>query len=161
MKFIDKTLLDSLSAKAAESPRKRTHHNLHQTLEDPTHRLFIAVEPGTYIRPHRHLTPPKWELFGIARGSMILFEFAEDGTILQKQILKAGAVPSIVESQPETWHGFVVLESGTIGFEVKPGPYLAPPPEDVAAWAPAEGEPGTQELLNWLKTAEVGEKWSR
>lgn len=161
MKFIDESLLDSLSEKAAASPRKRTHHNLHSTLEDPIHRLFIAAEPGTYIRPHRHLTPPKWELFSIIRGSMILFEFDAEGKVLQRRIMKAGQTPCVVESQPADWHGFLVLEPGTIGMEVKPGPYMAPPPADVAPWAPAEGEDGTAELLQWLATAEVGEQWRR
>lgn len=161
MRFIDETILDPLSAKAAGVPRKRTHFNLHETLEDPFHRLFIAAEPGTYIRPHRHFSPPKWELFAIIRGSMILFEFDGDGRILQRQVLKAGATPCVVESRPETWHGFVVLESGTIGMEMKPGPYLPPSPGDVAAWAPAEGEPRTAELLDWLTTAEVGGQWRK
>ena len=161
MKFIDEVLLDSLTAKAVDAPRKRTHFNLHATLEDPIHRLFIAAEPGTYIRPHRHYALSKWELFSIIRGSMILFEFDKDGKILQRQVLKAGSTPCVVESQPENWHGFLVLEHGTIGMEIKPGPYMAPSADDVAAWAPAEGEPGTAELLKWLSTAEVGDQWRK
>ncbi|HIC0138358.1 TPA: WbuC family cupin fold metalloprotein, partial [Enterobacter hormaechei] len=42
------------SAQAANSPRLRAHHNFHPELSDPVQRLAIAMEPGTYVRPHRH-----------------------------------------------------------------------------------------------------------
>jgi len=54
IKQIDNKLLDDLTAKAVTSPRKRAHHNLHDALEDPVQRLCVSIEPGTYIRPHRH-----------------------------------------------------------------------------------------------------------
>ncbi|MDD2403390.1 MAG: WbuC family cupin fold metalloprotein [Victivallaceae bacterium] len=159
MKAIDNVLLDEMTARAVASERKRVHHNLHSSMDDPTHRLLIAPEPGTYIRPHRHLNPPKWELFGIIRGRMFIFEFDKEGKIVQKFELKAGSTPCFVESKPETWHGFTVIEHGTIGLEIKPGPYVKPGTEDVADWAPAEGEPRAAELEKWLKTAQVGDCW--
>ena len=39
-----------------------------------------------------------------------------------------------------TWHSIVVLESGTVIFEIKSGPYKPLPPEDVAPWAPAPSD---------------------
>ena len=65
MKQIDAALLNSLSAKAKESPRKRAHFNLHPELNDPVQRLCIAMEPNTYVRPHRHSDPESWELLMI------------------------------------------------------------------------------------------------
>lgn len=159
MKVITEELLDELTAKAALSERKRVHYNFHSSMEDPIHRLLIAPEPGTYIRPHRHLNPPKWELFGILRGRMIVFEFDKNGVIIQRIELKADSNPCFLESVPETWHGFTVMEHGTIGMEVKPGPYVKPGADDMAAWAPAEGEPRAAELEQWLKTAQVGDCW--
>lgn len=58
MKLIDQALVASLHAKAKVAPRLRTHHNLHPTHEDAIQRMCMAMEPGTYVRPHRH--PDKW-----------------------------------------------------------------------------------------------------
>jgi len=38
--------------------------------------------------------------------------------------------------------GLVALTPGTVFFETKPGPYVAPAPPDRAPWAAGEGEPG-------------------
>ncbi|HTG82888.1 MAG TPA: WbuC family cupin fold metalloprotein, partial [Geobacteraceae bacterium] len=57
MKIIDQHLLDQLSAEAANNPRLRKNHNIHPSDDFCCHRLFNAVEPGSYIRPHRHLDP--------------------------------------------------------------------------------------------------------
>ena len=78
-KHIDNALLDSLVAKAKESPRKRAHHNLHPELSDPVQRLCIAMEPETYVRPHRHSDPETWEVLMILRGSLALNIFDEKG----------------------------------------------------------------------------------
>jgi hypothetical protein len=50
------------------------------------------------------------------------------------------------------------LESGTVFFEVKQGPYAPPKDKNIAAWAPAEGQPGTNEFIQWYKNAEEGDK---
>ena len=57
---LDRTLLAELSAAARLHPRRRLNRNLH-AMDDPSHRLLNAIEPGSYVRPHRHLTPPKSE----------------------------------------------------------------------------------------------------
>lgn len=85
MKLIDDRLLDDLTAKAAASPRKRAHHNLHPALEDPVQRLCVAIEPGTYIRPHRHADPATWEVFIMLRGSAVFLIFDDAGTVREEQ----------------------------------------------------------------------------
>ena len=55
--FLDAALLDELCARARSVPRLRAHHNLHDSPEAPAHRLLVAMEPGSYVRPHRHLDP--------------------------------------------------------------------------------------------------------
>ena len=52
MKQITVTDLQQLSEEAAKSPRLRANRNLHPELSDPVQRLAIAMEPGTYVRPH-------------------------------------------------------------------------------------------------------------
>ena len=63
MKIIDEQLLNETQAKAMKSPRLRMNYNFHEQLDDPINRLLNAMEPGTYLRPHRHLNPAKDEIF--------------------------------------------------------------------------------------------------
>ena len=68
MKQISRGQLDRLTRDAAASPRGRMNLNLHAELSDPIQRLAIAMQPETYIRPHRHLDPPKLETLSVIRG---------------------------------------------------------------------------------------------
>ena len=68
MKLIDTPLLDATTARAKQSPRLRMNHNFHERLDDPVNRLLNALEPGTYLRPHRHSNPDKTEIFLLLRG---------------------------------------------------------------------------------------------
>jgi hypothetical protein len=88
MKRIDTSLLDDLTATAAASARKRAHHNIHPTLEDPVQRLCVAIEPGTYIRPHRHADPATWEVFLMLRGSAVFLAFDNSGTVIERIVEK-------------------------------------------------------------------------
>jgi hypothetical protein len=63
MKVIDRDSLNRLSADAAERPRRRANWNLHPALDDPIQRFFNAMEPRTYVRPHRHDGAGRWECF--------------------------------------------------------------------------------------------------
>lgn len=59
MKIINEALLDETTGRAKQSPRLRMNYNFHEHLDDPVNRLLNALEPGTYLRPHRHLNPKK------------------------------------------------------------------------------------------------------
>ena len=158
MKLIDRQLLDSLTEKAKNSPRKRAHHNLHPELSDPIQRLCVAIEPGTYIRPHRHASPDTFEVFLLLRGSAVFLVFDDTGKVTERSVLKAGGPVMAVEIPPRTWHAMASLESGTIFFEIKQGPYAQPAEHHVASWSPAEGEPGASRFESWYKTAKVGDE---
>ena len=157
MKQIDNALLDSLTKQAKESPRNRAHFNLHRELNDPVQRLCIAMEPGTYVRPHRHSDPATWEVLLIVRGSLALNIFDETGKVLERSVLKAGGPVTAVEFQQNTWHAPVSLEPGTIVFEVKQGPYKPIADINHAAWAPPEGKSETHQFLEWYRNAKVGD----
>lgn len=138
---LDQPLFDSLSGQAAASPRKRAHHNLHPTLEDPIHRLVMAMEPGTYVRPHRHMKPPKWELILALRGRAAILIFSDDGTVLERVEVEAAGHCRGYEIPAGAWHTLVALEPNTVVMEIKSGPYQKPPPEDFVSWAPEENTP--------------------
>ncbi len=110
-------------------------------MEDPVHRLFNALEPGTYIRPHRHLNPPRTETILAVRGAVGVILFDEMGMRQEACLLTAAGSALGMHLPPETWHALVALEGGTVFFETKEGPYVAPAGNDVASWAPPEGTP--------------------
>ncbi len=157
MKQIDIALLDELTGKARNSPRKRMNFNLHTELNDPLQRLCNAIEPGTYIRPHRHFEPPASEVFLMLRGSAVLLFFDDNGLVTEREILSAKGPVIAVEIPPETWHAMAALELGTVFFEVKKGPYVKPDGPNVAEWAPAEGEAGATNVVFRYQTARVGD----
>lgn len=139
MKVIDSSFLDELSAEAAASPRKRKNRNLHPSDDFCCHRLFNALEPGTYIMPHRHLDPLKDETMVMVRGAMGIVKFDGDGQVLGKALLRPGGTVA-VDISHGTFHTCVSLEPGTIFFESKAGPYAPLTDAEKAPWAPAEGD---------------------
>ena len=64
---IHSDLLDQVVKEARASERRRMNFNFHQ-LADPANRMLNAIEPESYIRPHRHHEPPRDEAFFILRG---------------------------------------------------------------------------------------------
>jgi len=147
---IDNRLLDELSLAARQRPRLRLNHNLHEDYLDPCQRLLNAVEPGTYVRPHRHLDPPRPECFVLLRGRMAVLLFTEDGGIDEIIPLTASGPCWGVDIPPGAWHSLVSLAPGTVFFETKPGPYLPLADKDFAPWAPAEESTEAGDYLHFL-----------
>src|SRR5208283_2367443 len=157
MKLIDNETLAQLITKAKQSPRKRSHFNLHSELNDPVQRLCIAMEPETYVRPHRHSDPETWEVLMILRGSAVILFFDDEGQVLERTMLGGVGQVTAVEFPKNIWHAPVSLESGTVVFEVKQGPYKPIAEVNLAPWAPAEGKPETARFLAWYKCAKEGD----
>ena len=131
--------LADLSGEARLRPRLRANRNLHE-MDDPVHRLLNAIEPGSYVRPHRHLYPPKTETVVVVAGALGLLLFDEEGNVARTELLRPPPGRFVADIQKGVWHTFVSLEAGTVFFEAKAGPYVSPGFDDLASWAPAEGE---------------------
>ncbi|HEY5523455.1 MAG TPA: WbuC family cupin fold metalloprotein, partial [Desulfuromonadaceae bacterium] len=82
MKIIGREQLDQLSAEARQNPRLRQNYNLHPSDESRCHRLLNAIEPGSYIRPHRHLDPEKDEAFILMSGRLGIVTFTDAGELV-------------------------------------------------------------------------------
>lgn len=158
MNRIDDATLDDLVARARSAPRRRLNLNLHPTLDAAVNRLANAVEPDSYIRPHRHAT--RWELLLPVRGAFDVIYLDEAGAVTARHRLGGPDGLRALEYPAGTWHSLVSLESGSVFFEVKEGPYQPLSPADSAAWAPAEGDPRVPSMLEFLRTARVGERWA-
>jgi cupin fold WbuC family metalloprotein len=117
MKLISEELLDGVTHDAQENSRLRMNYNFHESLDAPIHRLLNAMEPGTYLPPHRHVD--KEETYIVLRGSLIAFFYDDMGNVTEKVNLNPSAGMYGVEIPSGTWHSIVVLESGTVIFEIK------------------------------------------
>jgi len=137
--------IDALSREARETPRRRKNRNFH-AMEDPVHRLLNAFEPGTYVRPHRHASPPRSETIVALSGRMGLILFDADGRPRTLRVLEKDGETVGADLPAGAWHTVVALSPGTVFFEAKAGPYVAPEGDDLASWAPPEGSPGSAAL---------------
>jgi cupin fold WbuC family metalloprotein len=150
LKIVTSKLLDELSQKAKISPRKRLNHNFHDDLADPINRMLNAFEPGTYIQPHKHENPNKREVFIVLRGSLVVAIFDDSGNPVDFILLDPEKGNYAVEVPPGVWHSVFSLETGTVVYEVKDGPYLQISDKNFASWAPKEGDSGCGDYLMQL-----------
>ena len=147
IKIVSQKLLDELSQKAINSMRKRLNHNFHDDLADSINRMLNAFEPGTYIQPHKHENPDKREVFIVLRGSLVVVFFDNSGTPTDFVLLDRDKGNYAVEIPVGAWHSLFALESGSVVYEVKDGPYLPVSDKNFAEWAPKEGDPNCEEYL--------------
>lgn len=151
MPFLTPDLLDQVSAEARLSPRLRKNRNFHTSDGDMCHRLLNALEPGSYIPPHRHLDPNKEEAMLILRGRIVCLFFDDAGRVSDHAILSPGEIGGVVIPVGQ-FHSLFALDSGAVFFEAKAGPYLPLTAEEKASWAPAEGSPEAAALLaEWME----------
>ena len=149
--LIDRNLLDVVSAEACASPRLRKHRNFHSSDTALSHRLLNAVEPGSYVAPHRHLDIEKDETMIVLRGQLGIVIFADDGLIVETHRLAPSATCGITIPHG-VFHSVLAFESGTVMFESKAGPYRPLSETEKAPWAPGEGEPGWEAFLQSLQS---------
>jgi len=147
MIHIDNTLIESLSNQASKTLRKRLNYNFHETASDPLHRMLNAVEPFSYVCPHKHENPDKREAFIILQGSMLVIQFDNIGNITDHIILNHSTKSFGVEIPPATYHTIIALETGTVVYEVKDGPWEMSTDKGFASWAPLEDSNESQFYL--------------
>lgn len=153
IQLIDEDLFKRVAATAQASPRKRMNHNFHAGAEDNPHRFLNVLLQGTYIRPHRHLEPPKAEAFLVLEGIADVITFDESGNVVNRYRLGESVNGSRcwgVDLAPGIWHTVVAVSERVVCYEVKPGPWEASSDKEFASWAPREGEPAAAALLERL-----------
>lgn len=136
-----------VAAAAAASPRRRKNRNFHTADADAAPRLLNAVEPDSYVQPHRHLDPAKSETIVAVRGRFGIVLFDDVGGVASTAEISPGGEVIGIDIPAGRFHTVLALESGSVFFEAKAGPYVPIAPGERAAWAPAEGEPGTADAL--------------
>jgi cupin fold WbuC family metalloprotein len=146
--ILDQETINKVSAEAKNSTRLRKNFNFHK-LTDHVQRMLNAIEPDSYVCPHRHLEPPKVEFFILLRGRLAVIIFNDNGTIDRTIFLDEKTIG--IDIKPGTWHTIISLEPGTVVLEAKDGPYVAATDKDFAPWAPREGTPGVKKYFAELK----------
>lgn len=137
---LDDALMDRVRDMARESDRRRAVHRFHE-LAEPVQRMINAIEPDSYVRPHKHENPDKVEAFLALRGKAAVISFTEDGSVRGGVVIAARGGPRGVEIPPRTYHMVISLEAGTVLFEIGQGPYDAGTHKKWPSWAPPEGTP--------------------
>lgn len=129
MMIIDENLLDEVSAAAKRNERLRMNYNLHESLDAKAQRLLNALEIGTILPIHRHCHTA--ETYILLRGKVRVMFYDETGA----EVVSFRLDPSVgnygVQIPAGQWHTLEVLESDTVIFEVKDGPYTPLKPEDI------------------------------
>ncbi len=121
MLTLDTELLDNLSEQAKQSPRLRMNYNLHDSLEAKAQRLFNALEPGTEMPIHRHHHTA--ETYLLVRGKLRVMFYDDAKNEIASTTLDLVGGKYGVQIPVHQWHSLEVMESGTVIFEVKDGPY--------------------------------------
>ena len=154
MKIFDAQYLGDLTSQAKVSPRLRQHSNVHQSYQDASQRLFNAIEPSSYIRPHRHASDPREELLIAVRGVMVMVTFDDQGAMTN--VLRFGTerheeeMAVGVEISSDTWHTVIAMEPSCVLLEVKAGPFDPNKPKDLAPWAPEENSAAAQDYYDQI-----------
>jgi cupin fold WbuC family metalloprotein len=155
VQVIDEQLFDEVAARAKASARLRMNYNFHGEPAANPHRFLNVLLYGTYIRPHRHLSPPKPEAFIVLEGCADVIIFDEAGEIKERYALgkesDRGKVWG-VDLPPGVWHTVVATSKRVVCYEVKPGPWDPASDKEFAPWAPEEKSAAAAEFLNRLIT---------
>ncbi len=119
--IIDKRILDELTAQAKVSPRLRMNLDLRNSAEDQLQRMLNALEPGTALPIHRHHASS--ETVVILRGKIQWVFYDDNGNETEWVILDADGDPRMLNVEKDRWHSLKCLESGSVLYDSKDGPY--------------------------------------
>lgn len=127
-------------ALSARSPRRRAIVRYHEHAE-AVQRMLNALEPDSYVRPHRHQDPDKLEIFVALAGSALVLRFDDAGRVLDYVLIASEGPQRGVEIPARTWHSVIALAPGTVLYEIIEGAFSPATHKAYAPWAPAEGTP--------------------
>jgi cupin fold WbuC family metalloprotein len=149
--IVGSSMLEHIVEASRKSSRGRIILPFHKNSGDRLQRMLNALQPESYIQPHRHENPPKSESILVLRGSICFITFTETGDIEEVFFLRAESPAVGIDSEPGSYHTFFALEPDTVLFEVKPGPYGADTEKQSAPWSPAESSDEAGEYFLNLK----------
>ena len=119
--IIDAALLEELSDTARKNPRLRQSLDLRNSPDDLSQRMLNALEPGTIMPIHRHHGSS--ETVVILRGKIRWIFYDDQGRITESTELRSDGEIRMLNVEKDRWHSLECLESGSVLYESKDGPY--------------------------------------
>lgn len=147
---MDEKLTEQAVMASRTSLRKRIIYPLHKESGALLQRMLNAIQPGSYIRPHRH-ADDRAESIVVLQGAIRYLTFDHFGNQVESFTLRSGFSAFGVDIEGGVWHSFYALEPDTVLFEVKPGPYKLGSDKEFAEWAPDENSPDAALYLKRLQ----------
>ncbi|MBD5584095.1 MAG: WbuC family cupin fold metalloprotein [Clostridia bacterium] len=126
---INKGVLDTLTLWAQGHLRRRMHCDMRNSENDSSQRMLNALEPGTVLPVHRHRFSS--ETCIILRGKAVEIFYDYAGYETERILMDADGECRGCDIPMGTWHRIESLESGTVIFEAKDGPYAPLTEEDI------------------------------
>lgn len=145
---LSEQMIESGLRESRNSDRKRIILPIHRQQDAKVQRMINFLQPGTYIRPHKHPLDHASESLVIIQGSIRFYTFDDDGKVSTIHKVNSKPLPGVVDIEPLVWHSFIVLEENTILFECKKGPYDAETDKIFADWSPEEG---SNKVKEWME----------
>ncbi len=127
--LISTAIFDELTAQAKASPRLRMNLDLRNTPADQSQRMLNALEPGTVMPIHRHRHTS--ETVVVLRGKVKWVYYNDKKEVTDTFIVAPGSDLVGLSVPIGQWHSLECLETGTVIFESKDGPYEPMREEDV------------------------------
>ncbi len=131
--------IEVLRQAVRKTPKGRARINAHPGSDDELHEMIIAIEPGSYICPHKH--PGKSESFHIIEGQVDIVVFSEAGNIerIVSLAAKGGRHPFYYRMSTPHFHTLIIRSDLLVVHEITNGPFL-PTGTIYAAFAPEEDD---------------------
>lgn len=126
---ITQETLDALTVQAKASPRLRMNMDLRNSASDGSQRMLNAIEPGSPLPVHRHMTSS--ETVVCLRGHLRELYYNDAGEVTEAIDLTPGGDCPVLNIPAGQWHTVESLESGTVLLECKDGAYAPLAPEDI------------------------------
>lgn len=106
---------------AKASPRLRMNMDLRNGPNDQSQRMLNAIEPGSILPIHRHLSSS--ETVVMVRGKIRWLFFNEEGKEFNSIVLDANTNLRMLSVEKGQWHTLECLESGSVVYSSKDGAY--------------------------------------
>ncbi len=150
-RLYDDEVLVRVKKMARESKRRRYALSFSEP-GDRVQVMLNAVEPDSYVRPHKHECPDKLEIVQAVCGRIAVVCYDGDGGVVKVVVSDCSSVDNVVSIPNGTWHSMVSLESGSVMLEILEGPYDPLTHKKFAEWSPEEYTEGAIGFLEDLRS---------
>ena len=136
---VDNNLLQRLVEESKLSSRKRAFGLIRSadSSKNIPSIMVNALQPGTYVRPHRHPKKDGKELLIYLQGELKVLTFDQDGKILEN--FEFSSIGSrLIEIPSRTYHSVLALSENSVILDMYLGLFNPDSYKEFASWAPEE-----------------------